>query len=347
MDKKEELQRCIKILRSGGLIVAPSDTVYGLVCDATNDEAVRKLIAVKNRPFGKPISVFTDGMDMISDLTDAVNHKDILNTLLPGPFTIVLPSKHKVSRLLESERGTLGVRLPRFDWIVQLVQVYGKPLTATSANISGKRPHYEPGGFINELSSARKKQVDYVVDFGKLPRNKPSTIIDLSAKTPKLLRKGDVMPVSHTQYVTTSETETRKTAQYITAKYSEENPQKPIIFVLQGEMGAGKTIFAKGIGDMLGISDVVSPTYVIYYEYKTNRSTRPFFLHVDLFNIEENAEFNHLGLESYFTQPNVICIEWGNKAGTVFDAMKRKGKVIFINILYTGEKERKISVSEL
>ncbi|MCX6730473.1 MAG: Sua5/YciO/YrdC/YwlC family protein, partial [Candidatus Roizmanbacteria bacterium] len=102
-----ELQRCISILQSGGLLVAPSDTVYGLVCDATNEEAVKKLIAVKNRPWGKPISVFTDGFEMMSSLVELGSHKALLQTLLPGPFTIILPSKHKVCSLLESERKTL------------------------------------------------------------------------------------------------------------------------------------------------------------------------------------------------------------------------------------------------
>lgn len=347
MDKKEELQHCVKILQNGGLLVAPSDTVYGLVCDATNDDAVRKLIAVKNRPFGKPISVFTNGFQMIRELTDSEKHSEVLKSLLPGPFTVVLQSKHTVSRLLESERGTLGVRLPRFDWIVNLVTEFGKPLTATSANISGKRPHYEPKGFISELSDTRKKQIDYVMDFGKLPRNKPSTIIDLSQTTPKLLRKGDVVPTSTTQYITTSEIETRKTAQFIASKYLEHQAHKPLIFILQGEMGAGKTVFAKGIGDVLGISDVVSPTYVIYYEYQSTNKSHPNFIHVDLFNVEENAEFSHLGLETYFKKPNVICIEWGNKAGMLFETMKKMGTVIYVDFSYTGEKERKIIINEL
>ena len=142
MSKKLDLQRCINILKSGGLIVTPSDTVYGLVCDATNEYAVKKLITVKNRPWGKPISVFTDGFEMIQPLVEIGNHKPLLQSLLPGPFTIVLPSKHKTSPLLESEKKTLGIRFPAFPWITELVHAYGGPLTATSANVSGRSPHY-------------------------------------------------------------------------------------------------------------------------------------------------------------------------------------------------------------
>jgi len=347
MDKKTELQRCVKVLHQGGLIVAPSDTVYGLVCDATNDTAVRKLIAVKNRPFGKPISVFTDGLKMIESLTHISGNSEVLQKLLPGPFTVVLPSKHNVSSLLESERGTLGVRFPQFNWIIELVRMFGKPLTATSANISGKRPHYEPKGFLTELSDMKRKQIDYVVDFGKLPRNKPSTIIDLSASTPKLLRKGDVIPTAQSTYLTNSEIDTRKTAQFIATKLMQKKSAKPIIFILEGEMGAGKTIFAKGIGDVLGVDTIISPTYVIYYEYVTNHAVRKLFIHADLFNVEENAEFSHLGLDSYFNSPNILCVEWGNKAGSLYESMKKKGQIIYITISYKGEKERTISVNEL
>jgi len=107
------LQHCINILASGGLLVVPSDTVYGLACDATNETAVRKLIAVKTDLLGSPISVFVDGFEMMDSLVEVAHHKTMLKTLLPGPFTVVLPSKHVVCRLLESERGTLGVRFAR------------------------------------------------------------------------------------------------------------------------------------------------------------------------------------------------------------------------------------------
>jgi L-threonylcarbamoyladenylate synthase len=347
MQKSIELQRCVEILRSGGLIVAPSDTVYGLVCDATNDEAVRKLIAVKNRPFGKPISVFTNSIQMIESLTEVGDHSSVLQSLLPGPFTVVLPSKHAVSPLLESERGTLGVRLPQFPLITELVTLFGKPLTATSANISGKHPHYEPEGFMNELSATKRTLIDYVLTSGKLPHNKPSTIVDLSGTTPKLLRRGDVIPLASSTYQTTTESETRKVARYLAKKYIDRTDNKPLIFILQGDMGAGKTVFAKGIGDALGVTDVISPTYVIYYEYPTHHKNRPLFIHADLFNVEENAEFSHLGLDAYFKRPNVVCIEWGNKAGALFEDMKKQGKVIDIEIAYTGEKERSLTVNEL
>jgi len=346
MGTDSDLQRCINILKEGGLIVAPSDTVYGLVCDATNDSAVQKLIRVKNRPWGKPISVFCDGFEMIEALDETTSHKKLLEKLLPGPFTVILPSKHLVSSLLESERKTLGIRFTTHPFIQELVHLYGKPLTATSANISGRPPHYEPKAFINELSGDKKLLIDLVVDRGKLPHNKPSTIVDLTGSSVHLLRKGEIMPINEYSFASTSSQETKKTASYLIDKYSRETKDKPLVFILEGEMGVGKTVFAQGLGEYLGAEQVVSPTYVIYYEYPVQKDTVSLFLHADLFNIEENEEFAHLGLEQYLKKGTVLCVEWGNRIGPLFERIKEKSKVILINMDYTSETGRKISIHE-
>ncbi len=347
MANNDELQRCIDILRHGGLIVAPSDTVYGLICDATNENAVKKLISVKNRPWGKPISVFTDGFNMIDTLVKTSDKEAILRTLLPGPFTIILPSKNKVCGLLESERNTLGIRLPIHKWINDLVHAYSKPLTATSANISGKSPHYEAQGFIDELSAEKKKLIDLVIDFGKLPRNKPSTIVDLSGETLQLLRQGDILPSAKHSYTSTSASETKKLGLYIAEKYSSLGIDKPVVFIVEGEMGAGKTVLAQGIGRYLGVANIISPTYVVYYEYKTHHESIRTFLHADLYNIENVDEFSHLGLEEYLKKGTVICIEWGNKAGPLFDSIKKTSHIVSIEILYKTETVRSITIKEI
>lgn len=347
MGLNSDLKRCVSILKHGGLIVAPSDTVYGLVCDATNELAVRKLIQVKNRPWGKPISVFTDGFEMMEKYVRLAPHTDLLKKLLPGPFTVILPSKQFVCPLLESEKKTLGVRYIAYPWIQELVKAYGKPLTATSANISGRPPHYDPKGFMNELSAEKKLLIDYVVDGGKLAHNRPSTIVDLTGSTLQLLRKGDIKPLNEHSFTSTSSEETKKVAAYLIQKYADQGKKKPLVFILEGEMGVGKTIFAKGLGMYLGADDIISPTYVIYYEYPIQRDELKMFLHADLYNIEESDEFAHLGIEEYLKAGTVLCIEWGNRVGPLFDTIKKSAKVLMIKMSYINETERSISVQEL
>ena len=129
----------LEVLKNGGLIIAPSDTVYGLLVDATNEKAVEKLIQFKDRPAGKAISVFVNNFPMMKTYIHmGPKEESILKELLPGPFTVILKSKRKTSRLLESENGTLGVRIPNYPFINRLLQEYKKPVTATSANLAGR-----------------------------------------------------------------------------------------------------------------------------------------------------------------------------------------------------------------
>src|SRR3989338_3232251 len=186
------IHESIKVLQSGGLVIFPSDTVYGALIDSTNKKAVTKLIGFKSRPIGKPISVFVSDFGMMNKYISLGKHQTLLEKLLPGPFTVILESKHKTAVQLESERGTLGVRIPDFSPVIQLVKNLGKPVTATSANISGRPAHYSVETLLHEFFQSKKDMIDLVVDGGKLPRNKPSTVIDLISPEIKIMRHGDV-----------------------------------------------------------------------------------------------------------------------------------------------------------
>ena len=140
---KTKLHEALKVLKNGGLVIVPSDTVYGVAVDATNENAVKKLIEFKSRPPGKAISVFCGSIDRLMEYVDvSASQKNVIKELLPGSYTLVLASKHKVSSLLEAENGTLGVRVPQSDFVNELVNAFGRPITATSANRAGQSPHY-------------------------------------------------------------------------------------------------------------------------------------------------------------------------------------------------------------
>lgn len=141
---KEAINEALKTIIKGGLVVFPSDTVYGLLVDATCEKAIKKLIAFKSRPPGQPISVFVSDFKMATDIAKINNkQRQLLTKLLPGCFTVVLKSKHKVCGTLESEKGTIGIRIPDYKLITELVAQLGRPITATSANISGRPPYYK------------------------------------------------------------------------------------------------------------------------------------------------------------------------------------------------------------
>lgn len=339
------INNTIEVLENGGLVIFPSDTVYGLLVDGKDEQAVKKLIAFKNRPPGKPISVFVD-WNFIDDLVEITSSQEkILKNILPGPFTVILKSKRKVCPLLESEKKTLGIRIPDYQPINQLIKKIKKPVTATSANLSGRRPHYSIESLLKQLPESKKKLVDLVVDDGKLPRNKPSTVIDLVEEKIKIVRHGDLVFREINHYLSKSSSETKKIAQFILNKLLEKSFERPLIFIIEGEMGVGKTIFVKGMGEFLGIKEIVSPTYVVMFEYEIKKSKLKKLIHLDLYNVEEKEEFEYLKIGEHLAPGNLLAIEWGEKVGEIFDLLKEKGEIVYVKIRYENEKERVIEVS--
>lgn len=337
----------LAILRSGEVIVFPSDTVYGLLADAQNPKAVEKLLQFKERPPGKAVSVFCSSIKMIEKVAElSTKNKQMLEKLLPGCFTIALPSKHILDTKLESEKETLGVRIPDYLPVINLVNAYGSPLTATSANLSGDAPHYSIESLFNTLSEKKKSLLGAVVDAGKLPRNKPSTVIDLSEKEVTVLRVGDTLLKEDQTVVTKSETETKTLAQHLVDNYQKST--KPVVFILKGDLGSGKTVFTKGIADHFAIEDVVSPTFVISYEYDiSNDETFKKLIHFDLYNIQDEEEFKHLGIKKMLEQGNLLVFEWGEKLGPVFDSFKEKAEVVFIELEHRSATERQLVIHTL
>lgn len=246
--EKVDIQKAAEVIKKGGLVVFPSDTVYILAVDPTNQTAVDKLLSFKNRWTGKAISIAVLDKYMALDyvyLSD--NAKNIYTNLLPGPFTVVSRGKHKVAKGIEAENGTLGIRIPDNQWIQQLLKLVGGPVTATSASLSGRTPNYSIN-FVNRLSKKKRLMIDLVVDGGKLPKNKPSTVIDATEPEIKILRRGDLITGSNQTLVSKSEKETEKIAEFILKKFNNLKFKKPLVFGLSGELGCGKTVFSRKIG---------------------------------------------------------------------------------------------------
>ena len=352
--KKTVIDETRKVLARGGLVVFPSDTVYGLLVDATNENAVKKLIRFKNRPHGKAISVFIPDLNNLHQYVQVDHRQDkIIRTLLPGPFTVILKSKHQTSKLLESENGTLGVRVPFYPLIFDLLNIYQKPATATSANIGGRSPHYSIDSLLKYIPQEKQNLIDLIVDGGKLTRNKPSTIVDLTNPKIKVLRRGDVELKNPTTYISQSAKQTQKIACFLVGKYQSKTDGKPLVFIIQGDLGVGKTEFVKGAATNFQITNIISPTFVVYYEYEINTGKLEFgtqkfykFIHYDLYNIEDAEEFRYLGLDEALKDGSIVFIEWGEKLGEEYKKIKKQAKAIYITIKHIDRQTREIHVAE-
>jgi len=361
---KKAISKTIKVLKNGGLVVFPSDTVYGLLADATNEEAVKKLIEFKQRPAGKPISVFVPNVRTIELLCNVNKPKlNILYNILPGPFTIVLDYKkgkksNNISSLLLSENKTLGVRYSDFELIQLLISKFKKPITATSANLSGVKPVYSIEFLFKQISIKKKDLLDLVVDAGKLPYNKPSTVIDLTSDRIRQLREGDVVFSKSKSLISKTPEETKIIAKSLLKENIAKVNLKPLVIILKGPLGAGKTIFAKGLGEYLGINNIISPSFVIYYEYEiiTQKSKlknqnwkvkSQKFIHGDLYNVHDDKELANVDLDRYLIPGNIICIEWGEKSSQLVSKLTSKAKVLYIDISYLGRKKRGLVVNSV
>src|SRR3989344_5673474 len=147
-DYTEAINEAVEVLNRGGVVVYPTDTLYGLGANALNPEAVEKVFAIKGRELGKPLPVIVKNMMWAEELANiSSRNKEILNKAWPGKFTAVLTNKKIIPEVLNSGVKSIGMRIPDFVFTDKLLGKFGYPLTATSANVPG----HEPTNDINKI----------------------------------------------------------------------------------------------------------------------------------------------------------------------------------------------------
>ena len=169
--RKNEITEAVSILKTGGIIVYPTETAYGLGCDATNKKAVRKIFVIKKRAKAKKLPVIVSSVRMAKRY--AIIKKNQEKMLKKKYTTIVFPAK----------RGTIALRISSSNIARSLTKGLGKPIVATSANISGSEPIYE----IKKIKKLFAGKIDAIIDAGNLKKRKPTRIID--ATSGKVIRK--------------------------------------------------------------------------------------------------------------------------------------------------------------
>lgn len=174
------IDRAVKVLEHDGLIVYPTDTVYGLGADAFSDEAIEKVYESKGRMAGKPVSLAVSDREMLF-LVARVDERAgaFIDEFLPGPVTVVLKARPVVPPVLTGGTGLIGVRIPSHVVPVTIIQKFDAPITATSANRSGGKDPVTP----DECNVMH----DLLIDGGRLPGT-PSTVVDLTTGT--IIREG-------------------------------------------------------------------------------------------------------------------------------------------------------------
>ena len=178
------------VLQRGGIMAVPTETFYGLAVDPFQEEALVRLFNLKDRPPEKPVLVLVDGQEMLAPLVQEVPEvaARLMARFWPGPLTIIFPSRPQLPWRLTGGTGTIGVRQPRQNITCRLITALKFPITGTSANRAGCRPCVRAAEVAREFG----EQLDLILDAGPCPGGLPSTIVDVTKASPRLVRDGAI-----------------------------------------------------------------------------------------------------------------------------------------------------------
>ena len=185
-----EVARAVEVLKAGGVVVYPTDTFYGLAVDPRNETAVSRLLGIKGRDAGKasPLIAASLAQAEAAVVFDARAHS-LAASFWPGPLSIVLPARPGLCAAVLGGGTTAAIRVPDDGVARALASGLGFCITATSANLSGE----PPARSIADIDAAVREGVDFALDAGVAPGGAPSTIVDLTTETPRLVRAGAIV----------------------------------------------------------------------------------------------------------------------------------------------------------
>ena len=187
---QEQIERGISILRQGGLVAYPTDTVYGLGACANLPQAVERIYKVKERPRNMPLPLLLADVSQITRVAEPVPPIAwlLIHSFLPGALTIVLPKSNSIPDIITAGGTTIAIRVPAHPVPVALAEGLGTPIVGTSANLSGMPSPLTA----EEVYSQLGDKIDWIIDGGRCLGGRESTIVDVTGETPVLLREGAI-----------------------------------------------------------------------------------------------------------------------------------------------------------
>lgn len=183
------IKKIVEELKKNNLVITPTDTVYGIMADATNIKSIEKVYRCKQRSEKKPLLLLVDSFEMLKDYTKDLSplEEEIIQKYLPGKLTILLHKNDKVNGKITAGTDLVGIRIPNNKDIIQIIKELGNPVVSTSANVSGQETITNP----KQISEELLKYISYVEDAGTI-NNKPSSIIRIENEKIMIIRKEKV-----------------------------------------------------------------------------------------------------------------------------------------------------------
>jgi len=178
---QSDIEAAVQILKSGGVIAIPTETVYGLACDPRSVGAVKKIFAIKGRDEGKPLQMIASGMDQVNRIADLTNQeKKLAKKYWPGPLTLLIKLKKDIKLAPQvSPKKIIGIRVTSSQIAQEIAKGFGYPIAATSANRSGSTPAVSGRGVKAAFKNLESKP-DFVLDVGAISKNQPTTVASVS-----------------------------------------------------------------------------------------------------------------------------------------------------------------------
>lgn len=178
IQRKEQIDEAIKVLKAGGILLYPTDTIWGIGCDATNGKAVERIFEIKQRADSKSLIILACDMDMVARYVREIPEMAVtVDSLSDKPITIIYPEGINLASNVTAEDGSIAIRIPRNDFCVELVRRFGRPIVSTSANVSGTPAPRRYQDIPDSVKAAVNLSVDSSFDQGAT--GKASSIIKL------------------------------------------------------------------------------------------------------------------------------------------------------------------------
>src|SRR3989344_1876047 len=186
------IARAAEVLRAGGVILYPADTLYGLGADAFSDAAFQKVCEIKDRDERRPIHAVFENLAMVEMYAEVSPlGSRLAEAFLPGPLTLVFKKKPSVTAGIGRNLSTIGARIPKNEFCIALAHEFGKPYTTTSANMSGAEPPETFEGIVRQLGG-NTQLIDLAIEGSALPSYSRSTVVDVRDGQPFILREGAI-----------------------------------------------------------------------------------------------------------------------------------------------------------
>ena len=294
LPEEDAIDEAVETLEKGGLVVYPTDTAYGIGADATNPDAVSRLLKFKgNRT--RPISVMVSSRRMAEEYVHITETGSYAYSFFPGKLTVISENLGKVDPRIAS--GTLGIRIPGRSFCLELASRLGRPITSTSANPTGMKTPFSMHDVL-QLPSDVLGLVDIAIDAGKLGAM-ASTVVKAIDRL-EIIREGEILKRNEKEFVSESIYDTENFASMF---------KPPVLIALEGGLGAGKTAFAKAFGRRYGL-ELLSPTFTLSHEYNIPSGT---LYHVDAYRMNSWHELVEIGFDSMIRDGNAVIIEWADR----------------------------------